>query len=659
MTTERTLKLKGPLLRTFPMEASLRARATDAAEGAGDTWDVTVSTEAPVERYDWWTGKRFLEVLGHTRDEIVTDYFDAGAAVLEEHRGVQVGVEESFSVAEKKLRASIRFSRNPRGQEVETDVRDKIRRHISVGYEVQEYKLVSTDSKGMDTYRAVKWTPYEISLVGIPADLGAGVGRAKEGEREIVVPITGAEPKEGEVKIRMDEQPGDKPAGGAVVPMERAVQKPVEAEPGDHGQDVNLRSKSAADIFDMANANGLPEHAADWVRRNLAVGDVALEILKLRKTNGTAQPSAEQVLDGMSARDWSKYSWVDAILCAAGERKLGGLTLEVHNKLLAEAPEKYRSRGGILVPMRTRPSRSTRGALDTKTATAGAELVFDEPGEFIDMLRNTAQVIRRGATVMTGLTGNIAFPKQTGAITIYWVAENPGVDVTESEPTFGLVLLSPKTMQGTTSYSRQLLAQSPSSGVDIETIVRKDFAVGHALALDRAAIHGTGTNGEPLGVYQTTDVQTQAMGGAVTFAELVAMIGKVAAANALTGSLGGITTPGLAAKLMATLKDSVAGAAYMWEGTFDDGRVAGYPISATNQVSSLMSGLDATGGTEHGLVVGIWPELLIGMWGALEIIVDPYAQKKRGLIEVTSFQMADVAIRHPESFVVATGATLA
>jgi hypothetical protein len=46
---------------------------------------------------------------------------------------------------------------------------------------------------------------------------------------------------------------------------------------------------------------------------------------------------------------------------------------------------------------------------------------------------------------------------------------------------------------------------------------------------------------------------------------------------------------------------------------------------------------------------------MIGEWGILEIITDPYAKKKQGMIEVTSFLLADIQLRHGESFCKATG----
>ena len=58
----------------------------------------------------------------------------------------------------------------------------------------------------------------------------------------------------------------------------------------------------------------------------------------------------------------------------------------------------------------------------------------------------------------------------------------------------------------------------------------------------------------------------------------------------------------------------------------------------------------------HAIVFGHWAQLLIGEWGAMEIIVDPFRLKKQGMIEITSFQMADVDKRYAQSFCVISDA---
>jgi hypothetical protein len=96
----------------------------------------------------------------------------------------------------------------------------------------------------------------------------------------------------------------------------------------------------------------------------------------------------------------------------------------------------------------------------------------------------------------------------------------------------------------------------------------------------------------------------------------------------------------------------------IFDGRYDDGLMNGYRAVASSNVSAVMNGSAATGGAEQGLIFGNWSDLLIGTWGALELVTDPYSKKKQGLIEVTSFQLADIAVRHGASFAKATGATL-
>jgi HK97 family phage major capsid protein len=307
----------------------------------------------------------------------------------------------------------------------------------------------------------------------------------------------------------------------------------------------------------------------------------------------------------------------------------------------------------VLVPTQLREHRT---GLDSATSGSGAEFKYTEfGGELIELLRNATQVIRMGARMLPGLNGPVGFPRQTGGATVSWVEENPASGVSANTPTFDTVTLTPKTMQGHIPFSRQLLQQSVLA---VEPIVRQDLAEGHARAFDKAAIHGLGSANQPAGIYRTTGVTAKAMGGVPTYAKLQSMITAVAVANALMRSLGWLTTPEMAGLMASTLAFSAAGAKTIWEGAYDDGKMNGYRAVATNQVSALMSTLVDTGGSQHGIIFGNWNDLMIGTWGALELLTDPYTLADKGMVKVTSFQMGDIEIRHPASFCVATGATL-
>jgi tetratricopeptide (TPR) repeat protein len=59
-------------------------------------------------------------------------------------------------------------------------------------------------------------------------------------------------------------------------------------------------------------------------------------------------------------------------------------------------------------------------------------------------------------------------------------------------------------------------------------------------------------------------------------------------------------------------------------------------------------------GSDHGVIFGDFTSVMIGTWGALEIVVDPYALKKSGGIEVTLNSFHDFLVRQPLSFNVST-----
>ena len=286
-------------------------------------------------------------------------------------------------------------------------------------------------------------------------------------------------------------------------------------------------------------------------------------------------------------------------------------------------------------------------ALTTSGTTSGEELVFIQPGSFIEMLRNRMVTTRLGATFLPGLQGDVAFPRQTGAGTLEWRAENPGSDQSLADLATGQVVLSPKDAQASTSYTRRMLQQS---AIDVEQLVRNDFAAIGALGLDFAALHGPGTNA-PTGIYGQTGVNPHAFSGAPTWDDIVAMETLIMADNADVGVMAYATTPEARGNLK-TVEKATGTAQFIWqEGEPSvDGSVNGYKAFASNQFRKDLG----VGTNEHGIIFGVWDQLLIGEWGAIEIMVDPYTLGGQALVVVRLFMHADVALRNPEAFCIGT-----
>jgi HK97 family phage major capsid protein len=281
-------------------------------------------------------------------------------------------------------------------------------------------------------------------------------------------------------------------------------------------------------------------------------------------------------------------------------------------------------------------------------------LKFTEPGEFIQYLYNRMRVKELGARTIAGLRDNVSYPKQTGRASGSWVGENPGTDVADSALTLGAIASQPHCYQSSSSYSRQLLAQAV---IDVDTLVREDLGRDLALAVDSAAISGSGASNQPTGILSTTGVQSyvveadSANGGVPVWDDVVNMETLIETVNAdQLGTGGWLTTPGAKSRFKRTARLGNTIGLPIWA---DDDTVDGKKARSTNQVSA--AGTKGTGTHLSTIIYGIFETIIIGMWGSgFEMVVDPYRLKKQGMIELTTFMLTDVTLKYPQAFAVAS-----
>ena len=626
----------------------------EGKEAAGkrdeDRFNISISSEYPVER---WFGK---EVLDHSPEAVDLSRAKRGMSFLDSHDAQSiVGIVEDVRIgADKKLRGVLRFSRSASAQQIKTDIQDKIRRFISVGYMIKEYVLEKSSKDEGDTYRATKWTPMEASSVGVPADPTVGHDR-KVGERLYPVLVR-----------RSANNPAPEPN------LKEVTVEPTVAE----------ARTAAAEIIRLGKVHQIDqERVAKAVTDGESVDAFSRAVLEeVSKRGGkplTQPPAEEQERLELSEKEQKEYNLARGIMMAvtnieaasngSANRRENSFEMEVSQEI--ERNWKGERHGGLFVPWSLRHAwtdelqkkypkqrlarMQTRAGLDSATATAGLELKFVEPGEFIQFLYNQMRVKELGARTIAGLRDNVSYPKQTGKASGSWVGENPGTDVADSALTLGSIASSPKTYQSSSSYSRQLLAQAV---IDVDTLVREDLGRDMALAVDSVAIVGGGTN-QPTGIVPTTGVQSYVMiadagnGGVPAWDDIVIMSEKLEDANTdQLGDGGWLTTPGIKSSLKRTARLGNTIGLPIWA---DDSTVDGYKARSSNQVVKN-STKGTSGATLHTLIRGIFETMIIGMWGSgFELVVDPYRLKKQGMIELTTFMLVDVVLKYPTAFVVA------
>ena len=555
---------------------------------------IAVSSEEPVER------SFGIEILDHKPGSIDLSFLNSGRAplLLDHDPTKQIGVVESVTLdgSARRLRATARFGKNGLAKEVFDDVTDGIRANISVGYQINKL-----DKEGKETYRATSWMPMEVSIVSIPADRTVGVGRSAADDLTTSIPATPI-----------------KEAKMAEFDLEAVKAEAARAAAKDAAEMIRLgASHNKRDLADKAIAAGrsLAEFRGELLE---AIGnkpldtsaDLGLTQKEVRKFSLMAAIRAMANPTDFRAQEEARFEFEAS---AAAQRAIG-----------ADAK-------GLMIPTDVLRSWAKR---DLNTSDDSGIIAQDfRGGDFIDVLRNASSVMQAGATMLTGLKGNVAIPKKATGAAAGWISSEGGA-ASESEPTFGQVTMTPKTLGAFTDITRLMMMQSSP---DIEALVRDDLSRAIALAIDLGALAGSGSSGQPTGIKNVSGVNKPTSFAAAnpTFAEVVALETAVAEDNALLGNLAYILPAGMYGALKTTAKASGQGLFVVEQ---PGNTINGYRAIVSNQV------------TAGDLFFGNFADLLIGMYGGLDILVDPYTASSSGTVRVRALQTVDVAVRHAVSF---------
>jgi hypothetical protein len=352
-------------------------------------------------------------------------------------------------------------------------------------------------------------------------------------------------------------------------------------------------------------------------------------------------------LTELAKRYGRPYSLTRAIRCLCSSRpNLDGFEGEIDQEL--RSLNRTRNTVGILVPIEAlRPWRRdlTTGGLPVTVQTTV------EPDAPISFLRARTICGKLGCTLVDGLVGgnlgNLKLPRATLGGIASWVPEiGAGTDADQNLDAF---TLTPKRITGSTVISRQLILQSSP---DVEAFVVNDLTAAIAVAVDNAAINGTGTGSQPTGILTVPPnasgsyVYSQrsasvTFGGAATWQHVLQFektLEQGLVAN--DGSFGWAVDPTVRDKWQQTAK--VSGfPSFLWENSNDDG-VFGY----VNGRRALSSTQLAPG----EVLFGRWSDLLICSWVGVDILVDPFSLATQAEVRVRASLLADINFKYALSF---------
>ena len=613
---------QGSLLKVAPGEwtverqrrfsqIGLRALVGDGEDGPAPgvvepksrTLSFPFSSQEPVAR---WFGD---EVLSHAAGAADLSRLNDGAPLLFNHdMDCVIGVVEKAYVGDD-LRgyATVRFAKTPQADEIVAMIDDGILRNVSFAYEADKYVATELDDDGdADTYTATSWKAYEVSIVSVPADPTVGVGRAHDTQsRPVIVEkrspdaITAAPAAILEVKTMETNTTG---GAAAAAPIdESALRAKWMQEEGERVREIeSTRARFPEKIS--------REEAEKFIREGKSVAELrGLVLDRMLAAPATPAASFGHTHVDMSNAESRSYSVVRAINAALNnDWREAGLEREVHDTIAKARGGKTK---GLLLPsnlpfcptpeherayralgVRGMQNRAPYQVGTAGSGTTGGTAVATNllAADFIEVLRNSSVTAQMGARFLTGLVGNIDIPRQTAQTTAYWVGESAAV--TESEGTFDKLSMKARTLGALSVISRLMLLQSTPA---IEMIVREDLVRVLALAIDLAAISGSGSSGQPTGIVNTAGVGSVVGGtnGAnITFDHIIQLYSQPRIANAPMANLGFAMNPHVYGYLSA--QKSTTGQ-YLWmpQGGIMNApgdTVRGYPYAVSNQLRSTL-----------------------------------------------------------------------
>ena len=262
--------------RTRDFTLQIEARDADATTDA--PLRIAISSETGVERYDWRTGAIYEEVLDHGKGSVDLSYARDGLPFLLDHSlGRQIGILENLSVdADRVIRGDFRPGNHPDAAWVTADMRDGVRKKVSVGYWPGSNYKEEKRADGSLVRRYRGWSLYEASSVAVPADYTVGVGRSANGR---------------------DAEPSDQSRTGATP----NTQEPHMHENASVAGQNPAPDTRAVELAVLARDAGMLEKAAEWIVGNTTVDAARSEVLSsLRKAaseRAPMQPATPAVMD--------------------------------------------------------------------------------------------------------------------------------------------------------------------------------------------------------------------------------------------------------------------------------------------------------------------------------------------------------------------------
>lgn len=418
------------------------------------------------------------------------------------------------------------------------------------------------------------------------------------------------------------------------------------------------RARTIRNMCEQSGAGN--EKANEYINSGAEIGKVREELFALvtgkekRSISSRLQDSGDGLL-GMNDQEVKSYNILNAIRHFSDPtdvrlRQAAGLELEASAAAVKQSGRElqgsFRIPADVMVAQIPGMGAGRRGIRADQSAgsfTSGGALIDTDllVGSMIELIYNRLSITAAGATVLSGLVGDIDIPKETSGPTHYWVGEGQAPDA--SEILVGQLSLTPKTVGAKTVLTRRFISQTSFSA---EAWVRSHLSRKVAVGIDKDFLYSPGGSKRPLGLRFTDGVKTETLSGGQsktidgtsynfgTFLNLVEMETKVSLANLDVPSMAYMMNAHARGAYKTTLENAQSDFYIL-----RNNEINGYPALMSNQL------------VFNNTLFGDMSQVLLAFWSGQDIGVNPYKYQDSGSVEISILQDCDFGVRYPEAFV--------
>ncbi|EKF8822979.1 MULTISPECIES: phage major capsid family protein [Enterobacteriaceae] len=585
------------------------------------TVEVAFCSEAGVLREI--EGKVYTEILLCNPENVDLSRLNNSGAVLFNHdRDHLIGRVLSARIDSDKVGRAVLQISNASEKEWE-QINEGVLTHISFGYTVNDYRI-----EGNIIY-VTHFTPYEISLVTVPADVSAGVGRSlinnnDDNQKDMIME------DEKEIESTEPEIKDESEVVSTELESEEEVEESLEEEITET-EEVRMSDEELLAL--MANRPDLLEQMINKIEVEEKREEVQESTANSESEDSTDEVERKRELEsiGVVLNIDVSEAIENGISVEDFKRTLNTKTNPNHDKEIKMEKSvlngliRSLSEGNFAGKTEIPASDFVR----TSTTVGGAALVKEVYADsYIDVLRAQSVFANLPVQVYSNLEGegNLVLPKLSSDFTDNFGYVTEGAPSPSYNAAFEKITLKPEIFTGSVELTRTLIKSASTA----EQYIQDAMVKGAALKLERLILADV--------VAKAPEVTLTA---ALTKTDVISALATLAAANVRIENVVAIVHPTTAAVLRTTLDGSNTSAKYLLQGYMGDGILA-------DSVRIVESTQVAAG----AIVFGDWSNIVMAQWGSVTMDRDDTTQRNSMGIVLRTFSFQAHALAHDEAFLV-------